>query len=68
VNLNRNDKVEVLIASKDVEGTNGPGNGFLLLGRGELQTSGELAEMAKSKYPWARGALVIYVEEIKGLL
>ena len=67
-NLNRNDKVEVLIASKDVEGTRGPGKGFLLLGRGEIQTSGELAELAKSKYPWARGAFVIYVEEIEGLL
>jgi predicted pyridoxine 5'-phosphate oxidase superfamily flavin-nucleotide-binding protein len=67
-NLNRNEKVEVLIASKEVEGTHGMGKGFLFSGRSEVQTSGELAEMAKSKFPWARGALVIYVEKIEGLL
>jgi hypothetical protein len=67
-NLNSSDRVEVMIASKDVEGTRGPGKGFLLSGRGEVQTSGELADMARSKYPWARGALVIYVEKIEGLL
>jgi hypothetical protein len=67
-NLSTNDKVEIIIASKEVEGTRSMGKGFLFSGRGEIQTSGELAEMAKLKYPWARGALVIYVEEIKGLL
>ncbi len=67
-NLKINDRVEVIIASKEVEGTRGMGKGFLFSGRGEVQTSGELAERAKSKYPWARGALVIYVEKIEGLL
>ena len=68
VNLSTNDRVEVIIASKEVEGTNGMGKGFLFSGRGEIQKSGELAELATSKYPWARGALVIYVEKIEGLL
>jgi hypothetical protein len=67
-NLNRNDRVEVMIASKDVEGTRSPGKGFLFLGRGEVQTSGDLVDLAKSKYPWARGALVITVEKIEVLL
>jgi hypothetical protein len=67
-NLNRNNRVEVMIASKDVEGTRGSGKGFLFLGKGEVQTSGDLAETAKSKYPWARGALVISVEKIESLL
>jgi len=68
VNLSTNDRVEVIIASKEVEGTNSMGKGFLFSGRGEIQKSGELAELAKSKYPWARGALVIYVEKIESLL
>jgi predicted pyridoxine 5'-phosphate oxidase superfamily flavin-nucleotide-binding protein len=67
-NLSTNNRVEVIMASKEVEGTSSMGKGFLFSGRGEIQTSGELAELAKSKYSWARGALVIHVEEIKGLL
>ena len=67
-NLSTNDRVEVIMASKEVEGTHSMGKGFLFSGRGEIQTSGELADLAKSKYSWARGALVIHVEEIKGLL
>ncbi len=67
-NLSTNDRVEVIIASKEVEGTNSMGKGFLFSGRGKIQESGELAELAKSNFPWARGALVIYVEEINGLL
>ncbi len=67
-NLSTNDRVEVIIASKEVEGTRSMGKGYLFSGRGEIQESGELADRAKSKYPWARGALVIHVEEIKGLL
>ncbi len=67
-NLSTNARVEVIIASKEVEGTRSMGKGFLFSGRGEIQESGELADLAKSKYSWARGALVIYVEEIKGLL
>jgi len=67
-NLRINDRVEVIMASKEVEGTRSMGKGFLFSGRGEIQTSGELAELAKSKYSWARGALVIHVEKIKGLL
>jgi predicted pyridoxine 5'-phosphate oxidase superfamily flavin-nucleotide-binding protein len=67
-NLSTNARVEVIIASKEVEGTHSMGKGFLFSGRGEIQESGELADLAKSKYSWARGALVIYVEEIKGLL
>ena len=67
-NLKSNDRVQVLVASKQVEGTHGPGTGFRLSGRGELQTGGELAEITKSKFSWARGALVIYVDEIECLL
>ncbi len=67
-NLKKNDKVEVLIGSKQVEGSRGPGAGFLISGRGKIETSGEFAELAKSKFAWARGALVIRVDEITSTL
>lgn len=64
-NLKKNNRVELLIASRQVHGTNGrPGQGCSISGRGEIQTSGKFADLAKSKFPWARGALVITVEKV----
>ncbi len=67
-NLKRNNQVVLLIASRQVQGTYGTGQGHSILGRGEIQTSGEFAEIARAKFPWARGALVIRVEEVKAQL
>ncbi len=64
-NLKKNKRVELLMASKEVQGGHGPGQGCSFIGEGEIQTSGEFAEAAKKKFPWARGALVIRIEEIK---
>jgi len=64
-NLEKNNRVELLIASRQVQGTHGPGQGCSLTGRGEVHISGEFAEAAKKNFPWARGALVIKVEEVK---
>jgi hypothetical protein len=59
--------VELLIASKQVQGSYPPGQGCRISGKGELQTIGEFAEAAKEKFPWARGALVIKVEDVRPL-
>lgn len=67
-NLARNARVQVLVGSKGVEGKHGMGTGYRLSGTGSIQTSGEHAERARQKYPWARGALVIEVEEAEQLL
>ncbi len=64
-NLKKDNRVEVLIASKEVEGGHGPGQGCSLTGKAEIQTSGQFADAAKKKFPWARGALVIRVDEVK---
>ncbi|VVB88414.1 Pyridoxamine 5'-phosphate oxidase [uncultured archaeon] len=63
-NLKKNNRVELLIASRQVQRTYGPGQGCSISGIGEIQTSGKFAEMVKSKFPWARGALVITVEKV----
>jgi len=63
-NLKKNNRVELLIASKQVQGNYGLGQGCCISGIGELQISGKFAQMAKEKFPWARGALVIKVKEI----
>ncbi len=63
-NLKINDRVELLIASKQVQGTNSLGQGCCISGKGEIQTSGKFADLARSKFPWARGAFVITVENV----
>lgn len=69
VNLKNNNRIELLIASRQVQGAYSRfGQGCKISGRGELQTKGEIAEMAKAKFPWARGALVIKVEEVRSQL
>lgn len=61
-NLRRNARVAVMIASRKVLGSHGPGQGCLLSGRGEIVTEGPLAEKVKAAFAWARGALLIHVE------
>ena len=67
-NLATNSSVQVLVGSNQVQGTHGMGTGSRLSGKGEILSSGELCDMAKAKYPWARGALVIHVEKIEDML
>ena len=64
-NLINNNGIQLLIASKKVQGTRSPGQGCLIVGRGEILSSGEIADAVKAKFPWARGALVIHVEDVK---
>ncbi len=67
-NLRRDNRVQVILASRQVDGTHSPGQGYLLEGQGEIQLDGECAERAKSRYPWARGAFVIHVQKASAQL
>lgn len=62
-NLAKDSRIEMLWATRQVQGKYGPGNGCKIRGTGEIQTSGEFAEAAKEKFPWARAVLVVKVEE-----
>lgn len=61
-NLQRDGRVQLMVASREVRGSRGPGQGGVIHGKGSVQTEGELAARAKAVFPWARGALVIDVE------
>ena len=67
-NLAKNNRVQLLVASKKVQGTRSPGQGYLIVGTAEIVDSGYVADAVKSKFPWARGALVIQVEEVTAQL
>jgi predicted pyridoxine 5'-phosphate oxidase superfamily flavin-nucleotide-binding protein len=62
-NLRQRSRVQLLVASKKVQGTRSPGQGYLIVGTAEVVSTGEIAERVKAQFPWARGALVIHVEQ-----
>ena len=67
-NLMSNNRIELLCATKQVQGANGPGKGCRIRGTGQIETSGDRFTAAKKKFPWARGVLVIKVEEVNAQL
>jgi len=67
-NLRRNNRIQLLVASRKVQGTRTPGQGYLIVGTAEIVTSGEIADAVKANFKWARGAMVVHVEEVKAQL
>ncbi len=61
-NLRHNPRIELLFATRQVQGTHGPGRGCLVTGTGELQTTGLAATKVKAQFPWARGVLIVTIE------
>lgn len=61
-NLRRNNQLQLMVASRKVQGTRSPGQGCVIRGTGEIVTAGETADAVKAKFSWARGALVVHVE------
>ena len=64
-NLRSNNKIQLLIASKGVKGSHGPGQGCIIEGEGKIETDGEIAEKMRGRFEWARGALIIEVKAAK---
>jgi predicted pyridoxine 5'-phosphate oxidase superfamily flavin-nucleotide-binding protein len=67
-NLRKNSRIQLLVASRKVQGTRSLGQGYLIVGTGEILGSGDAVDAVKAKFPWARGAIVIHVEEVKAQL
>lgn len=64
-NLRRNNRIQLMVASHAVRGTHSPGQGCVMRGTASLETDGEMADLAKAAFRWARGALVITVESVQ---
>lgn len=67
-NLQNNNQVQLLVASKKVQGSIKPGQGFRIEGTARIITSGEVVDRVRSKFPWARGAMIVEVRETAALL
>ncbi len=61
-NLQRDSRVQVLAASRQVRGSHGLGQGVLVTGNAEVRVEGAEAAAVKEQFPWARGVLVIRAE------
>ena len=64
-NLRSNNKIQLLVASKGVRGSHGPGQGCIIEGEGKIETDGEIVEKVRERFEWARGALIIEVKAAK---
>ena len=67
-NLLKNNRIQLLVASKKVRGTRSLGQGCLITGTGEILSSGDIVDRIKAKFPWARGAMVVHVESVQAQL
>lgn len=67
-NLRKNNRVQVMVASKKVQGSRTPGQGYVISGTASVVGAGEVYDRVKARFAWARGALVIDVEEVKAQL
>lgn len=67
-NLRRNGRVQLLVASRKVPGTRSLGQGYLITGTAEILESGDAVAAVKAQFPWARGALLIHVEDVTAQL
>lgn len=63
-NVTRNPKVLLTLGSREVQGTHGPGTGFLVEGNARFITDGPVVEATKSAFPWARGVLEITIANV----
>jgi len=62
-NLERNPVIQILVASRSVQGNIGPGQGFTLKGTGRIVATGPDMDRVKEHFPWARGALIVDIAE-----
>ena len=63
-NLARDNRITLLIASRSVQGSSGPGQACAIAGTAELVTEGPMVDEVRSHFPWARGALIVSITEI----
>jgi predicted pyridoxine 5'-phosphate oxidase superfamily flavin-nucleotide-binding protein len=68
MNIDRNNKVLLTIANREVEGKTYKGTGFLIKGTADFVKEGPDFDAIKSSYPWARAALAVSIESAEQTL
>lgn len=63
-NIEKNNKVQMTVGSREVEGFHGPGTGFRINGTAAFLKSGADFDRIKQVYPWARAVVEITIESV----
>ncbi len=63
-NVAENGAVLLTAGSREVEGKQGRGTGFLISGTAEFHYAGAAFDAVRSKFPWARAALQVTINNI----
>jgi hypothetical protein len=63
-NIEKNNKVQMTVGSREVEGFYGPGTGFRINGTAAFVKSGPEFEKIKQSFPWARAVVEITIVSV----
>lgn len=67
MNIRNGSELQLLVGSREIQGKSGPGAGYRLTGEPVFETSGPSYDKIKSVHNWARGAVVVKVNEVEQL-
>lgn len=67
-NIKEDNHVLITLGSREVNGFNGPGTGFLITGTASFLKQGPEFDEIKKGFPWARAAVEIKIESVKQTL
>lgn len=67
-NIKRNNNVQMIIASKEVTGTYGPGAGYVLKGPAKFESFGSRFDQVKASFSWARAVMIFQPVDVKQLI
>lgn len=62
-NITANDKVQLTIGNREVQGKMNKGTGFLVKGTARFLKDGEEFDMMKSKFGWIRAVLEVTIKQ-----
>lgn len=63
-NLAKNNRVKMVIGSKEVMGKYGPGAGFLLVGTARMLRDGDALAMMQKRFNWANCLMEVTISQI----
>lgn len=61
-NVEKDANVQLTFGSREVQGLQSMGTGFLVKGQAQFEQSGSHFDLIKTKFPWARAALVVTIK------
>jgi hypothetical protein len=67
-NIKDGSDIKLLIARREVTGGSGTGIGFRIVGSAEFHYADSYYELIKSRFDWARAALVVTIQKIEQLI